>query len=176
MEPNWQVLGTIKNVNFLEGSTKKVKEPTIGEMLGELEQDQEVMADTITNVCSIGKQKEGKINLTKPSLASKAVAKEKNAREKKNSKKDKKEEPKGKSKLALKSGLGPSKKTIPAAKEPRTSPRKQPAIPMLKQNPQINPETGASYTMPAEKEVIQRLLEGRSKRKATPEKESSSSK
>ena len=37
MEPNGKVLGTIENVNFLEGSTEKVKEPTIEEMLSELE-------------------------------------------------------------------------------------------------------------------------------------------
>ena len=132
------------------------------------------MAYTVTNVCSMGKQKEGKINPTVPSLAPKDAVKEKKAKEKKKSKKDKKE-PKGKSKLALTSGLGPSKKTTPAAKEPRTSPRKQSAILMLKQNPRINLETGVPYTMAAEKEEIWRLLEGRGKRKATPEKESSSS-
>ena len=37
MEPDGKVQGTIENVNILEGSTQKVKEPTIVEMLGELE-------------------------------------------------------------------------------------------------------------------------------------------
>ena len=62
-------------------------------MLGKLDSDQEVMADTVTNVCSMGKQREGKINLTEPSPASKAAVKEKKAKKKKKSKKDKKEEP-----------------------------------------------------------------------------------
>ena len=53
-----KVLGTIENVNFLE------------EMLNELESKSEVMADTVTNVCSMGKSKKGKVNPTKLSLAS----------------------------------------------------------------------------------------------------------
>ena len=72
----------------------------------------------------MGKQKEGKVNLTEPSLASKAAAKQKKAKEKKKSRKDNKEEPKGKFRPTPKSGLGPSKKTTPAAEEPRASPRK----------------------------------------------------
>ena len=91
--------------------------------------------NTVTNVCSMGKQKVGKVNLTKPSPASKAAVKEKKTKERKKSKKDRKEEPKGISKLTLKSGLSPSKKTTPAAEEPRASPREKPTIPMLKQNP-----------------------------------------
>ena len=45
----------------------------------------------------------------------------------------------------------------------------------LKQIPRINPETGVPYTTIAKRDAIQRLLEERGKRKAMPEKESSSS-
>ena len=70
MKLDGKVLGTIENVNFFEEGIEKVKEPTIGEMLNELESKSEVMVDTVTNVCSMGKLKKGKVNPTKPSPAS----------------------------------------------------------------------------------------------------------
>ena len=154
MEPDGKVLGTIENVNFLEESAEKVKEPTIGELLGELELGQGVMVETVTNVCSMGKWKKGKTNPTEPSPASKAMAKEGS----------KKEKPKP----ALRSRLGSSGKTTPAGEEKQKTTT-------LKQNPKINPETGVPYTTVAKRDAIQRLLEGRGKRKAMLEKESSSS-
>ena len=66
MEPYGKVLGTIENVNFLEESAKKDEEPTIGELLGELELGQGVIVENVANVCSIGKQKKGRTNTTKP--------------------------------------------------------------------------------------------------------------
>ena len=70
MKPDGKVLGTIENVNFFEEGIGNVKEPTTGEMLNELESKSEVMADTVTNVCSMGKSKKGKVNPTKPFPAS----------------------------------------------------------------------------------------------------------
>ena len=70
IKPGGKVLGTIENVNFLEEGIEKVKEPTIGEMLNELESKSEVMVDTVTHVCSMGKSKKGKVNPTKQSPAS----------------------------------------------------------------------------------------------------------
>ena len=70
MKLDGKVLGTIENVNIFEEGIEKVEEPTIGEMLNELESKSEVMADTVTNVCSMGKSKKGKVNPTKPSPAS----------------------------------------------------------------------------------------------------------
>ena len=151
MEPDRKVL---ENVNFLEVSAEKVKEPTIGELLGELELGQGAMVETVTNVCSMGKQKKGKTNPTEPSPASKAMAK----------RGSKKEKPKP----APKSGFGPSRKTTPAGKEKQKTTT-------LKQNPRKNLETGVTYTTVVERGAIQRLLEGRGKRKAMLEKESSSS-
>ena len=75
MEPDGKVLGTIKNVNFLEESVEKVEEPTTGELLGELELGQDVIIENVADVCSMGKQKKGRMNPTKPSPASKVKAK-----------------------------------------------------------------------------------------------------
>ena len=154
MEPDGKVLGTIENVNFLEESAEKVKELTIGKLLGELDLGQGVMVETVTNVCSMGKWKRGKTNPTEPSPASKAMAKEGNKVEK--------------PKPAPRSRLGSSGKTTPVGEEKQKTTT-------LKQNPRINLETGVPYTTVAKRDAIQRLLEGRGKRKATQEKESSSS-
>ena len=70
MKLDGKILGTIENVNFFEEGIENVKEPTIGEMFNELESKSEVMADTVTNVCSMGKSKRGKVNPTKPPPAS----------------------------------------------------------------------------------------------------------
>ena len=84
MEPDGKVLGTIENVNFLEESIEKVKERTIGELLGELELGQGLMVETVTNVCSMGKWKKGEMNPTEPSPASKAMVKEGSKKENQN--------------------------------------------------------------------------------------------
>ena len=147
MEPDGKVLGTIENVNFLEQSAEKVKKPTIGELLEELELGQGVIVETVSNVCSMGKWKRRKINPTDPSPASKAMVKERSKKEK--------------SKPAPRSRLGSSGKTTTAGEEKQKTTT-------LKQNLRINPETGVPYTTVAKRDAIQRLLEGRSKRKTTP--------
>ena len=154
MKPNEKFLGSIENVNFLEEGLEKVKEPTIGEMLNELESKSEVMADTVTNVCSMGKSKKGKVNPTKPSPPSeKGKAKKKE--------KSEKEASKGKSKPAPKSGLGPEMKMTSAA-QPTTRPSmRDPPPKFLTQNPRINSVTGVPYTTEAEKWAIHELLERR---------------
>ena len=90
-------------MNFLEESAEKIKEPTIGELLGELELGQGVMVETVTNVCSMGKRKKEKTNPTEPSPASKAMVKERSKKEKQ--------------KPAPKSRFGPSGKTTPVGEE-----------------------------------------------------------
>ena len=79
MEPDGKILGTIKNVNFLEKQNEKIEEntisePTISKILGGLELDQELIGENIADVCSMGKQKRGRLNPTKPSPASKVQA------------------------------------------------------------------------------------------------------
>ena len=69
MEPDGKILGTIKNVNFLEKQNEEIEEntisePTICKILGGLELDQELIGETIADVCSMGKQKQGKPNPT----------------------------------------------------------------------------------------------------------------
>ena len=168
MKPDGKVLGPIENVNFFEEGIEKVKEPTTGKMLNELESKSEVMADTVTNVCSMGKSKKGKVNPTKLSPAS-----EKQKTEKKE--KREKEVSKGKPKPEPKSGLGPEKKVTPAAQpSTRTSPRDPPPN-LPTQNPRINPVTGIPYTTEAEKQAICELLERRGKRQDMPKEDSSSS-
>ena len=108
MEPDGKILGTIKNVNFLKKQNEKIEEntiskPTISEILGGLEIGQELKRKNIADVCSMGKQKWGRQNPTKPSPASK-VAKKKKAAPKK-------------PKPGPKSGLGSSDKTTPGAGE-----------------------------------------------------------
>ena len=61
--------GLLKISTFSKKVLKKLQEPTIAEMLSKLESKSEVMADTVTNVCSMDKSKKGKVNPTKPSLA-----------------------------------------------------------------------------------------------------------
>ena len=102
MEPDGKILGTIKDVNFLKKQNEKIEgntisEPTIIEILGGLEIDQELKRENIADVCSMGKQKWGRPNPTEPSPASKVAKKKKAALEKQ--------------KPAPKSGLGLSDKT-----------------------------------------------------------------
>ena len=168
MKLDGRVLRTIENVNLLEEGIEKVKEPTIGEMLSELESKSEVMADTVTNVCSMGKSKKGKVNPTKPSLA---LEKQKAKKKEKSEMEVSKEKPKP----APKSGLGPKKKIASAAQPTtRSSPRDLPPK-FPTQNPRINPATGVPYTTVAEKRAIRELLKGRGKRQDVPEEDSSSS-
>ena len=87
MEPGGKILGTIKDVNFLKKQNEKIEgntisEPTISEILGGLEIDQELKRENIADVCSMGKQKRGRPNPTEPSPASKEVKKKKAALEK----------------------------------------------------------------------------------------------
>ena len=82
MELDLKVLGTIKDVNFLEKQNEKIEgntisEPTISEISGGLEIDQELKRENIADVCSMGKQKWGRPNPTKPSPASKVAKKKK---------------------------------------------------------------------------------------------------
>ena len=58
MKSDGEVLGTIENLNFLEES-REAKEPTIGEMLDELESDPEVTENTVANVCSMKTERRG---------------------------------------------------------------------------------------------------------------------
>ena len=157
MEPGGKILGTIKDVNFLEKQNEKIEgntigEPTISEILGGLEIDQELKRENIADVCSMGKQKWGRLNPTEPSPASKE-AKKKAALEKR--------------KPAPKSGLGSSDKTTPEAAEMMGV--------LLKANPWINPETGIPRTTEVEKEAIRRLLESRGRGQTTSVADSSSS-
>ena len=157
MEPDGKILGTIKNVNFLEKQKEKIEEntisePTISEILGGLELDQELIGENIADVCSMGKQKWGRPNPTEPSPASKVVEKKK---------KDKNQE---KPKPAPKSRLGSLDKTTPGAREMKKV--------MLKANPRINLETGVPRTTEVEREAIWRIL-GRGQ--TTPAADSSSS-
>ena len=82
MEPDGKILGTIKNVNFLEKQNKEIEEHTIGEptiskILEGLELDQDLKRENIADVCSMGKQKKRRPNPTKPSSASKVAKKKK---------------------------------------------------------------------------------------------------
>ena len=125
MEPDKKILGTIRNVNFLKKQNEKIEEntisePTISEILGGLELDQELIGENIADVCSMGKQKWVRPNPTEPSPASKVAKKKKAALEK--------------PKPTPKSGLGSSDKTTPEAREMKRV--------LLKANPWINPETG----------------------------------
>ena len=138
-------------------------------MLNELESKSEVMVDTVTNVCSMGKSKKGKMNPTKPSLDSE----KQNAKKKE---KSEKEVSKEKSKPAPKSGLDPKKK-IASTAQPTTRPSPRDPPPKFPtQNPRINPATGVPYTTEAEKWAIHELLKRRGKRQDVPEEDSSSSK
>ena len=151
-----KILGTIKNVNFLEKQNEKIEEntiskPTISKILGRLELDQELIEENIADVCSMGKQKWGRPNPTKPSPASKVVKKKKKGKdmEKLGSTPEsgqgmlgkstpevgrQKKAELEKSKAAPKYRLGSSDKTTPEV-------RKMKKV-MLKANLKINPETG----------------------------------
>ena len=158
MEPDGKILGTIKNVNFLEKQNEKIEEntirtPTISEILGGLEIDQELIRKNIADVCSMGKQKRGRLNPTEPSPASKVAKKKKAVPEK--------------PKPAPKSGLGSSDKNTPEAREMKRV--------LLKANPRINPEAGVPQTTEVERDAIQRLLESRGRGQTTPVADSSSS-
>ena len=158
MEPDGKILGTIKNVNFLEKQNEKIEEntiskPTISEILGGQEVDQELIRENIADVCSMGKQKWGRPNPNEPSPASK-VAKKKKATPQK-------------PKPAPKSRLGSSDKATPEAGETKRV--------LLKANPRINPETGVPQTTEAEGVAIRRLLERRSRGQTTSVADSSSS-
>ena len=185
MEPDGRILGTIKNVNFLEKQNKKIEEntlskPTISEILGGLELDQELIGENIADVCSMGKQKWGRLNPTKPSPASKVVKKKKKDKdqEKLGSTPKSRQGMSGKSTPEAgrqekavpeksKSGLGSSDKTTLEARETKKV--------MLKANPRINPETGVPQTTEVEREAIWRLLERRGRGQTTPTVDSSSS-
>ena len=158
MEPDGKILGTIKNVNFLEKQNEKIEEntihePTISEIFGGLEIDQELIRENIADVYSLGKQKQGRPNPTKPSPASKVAKKKKAVPEK--------------PKPAPKSWLVSSDKTTPEAGEMKRV--------LLKANPRINPETGVPQTTEVERDAIQRLLESRGRGQTTPAADSSSS-
>ena len=47
-----------------------LSEPTISKILGGIELDQELIEENIADVCSMGKQKRGRPNLTEPLPAS----------------------------------------------------------------------------------------------------------
>ena len=86
MELDGKILGTIKDVNFLEKQNEKIEgntisEPTISEISGELEIDQELKRENIADVCSMGKQKWGRPNPTEPSPASKVAKRKGSPRE-----------------------------------------------------------------------------------------------
>ena len=124
-KPDGKILGTIKNVNFLETQNEKIEEntisePTISEILGGLELDHELIRENIADVCSMGKQKWGRPNPTKPSPTSKVAKKKKATPEK--------------PKPAPKSRLGLPDKTTSEARETKRV--------ELRANPRINPETG----------------------------------
>ena len=158
MESDGKILGIIKDVNFLEKQSEKIEgntisKPTISEILGGLEIDQELKKENITDVCSMGKQKRGRLNPTKPSPAFKVAKKKKAVLEK--------------PKPAPKSRLGSLDKTTPEAGETKRV--------LLKANPRINPETGVPGTTEAEREAIWRLLESRGRGQTTPAADSSSS-
>ena len=152
MEPDGKILGTIKSVNFLKKHNEKIEEdtisePTISKILGGLELDQELIGENIADVCSMGKQQQGRLNPTKPSPASKVVKKKKKDKDQEKpgsipksgqgmsgkstqeARRQKKAVPE-KSKPAPKSGLGSLDKTTPEAGKMKEV--------MLK----VNPETG----------------------------------
>ena len=123
MEPDGKILGTITNVNFLEKQNEKIEEntiskPTISEILGGLELDQKLIVENIADVCSMGKQKRGRPNPTKPSPASKVANKKK---------KDKDQEKPG---STPKSGQGMSGKSTPEARrQKKAAPEKSMPVP-----------------------------------------------
>ena len=147
MEPDGKILGTIKDVNFLEKQNEKIEEntiskPTISEILGGLELDQELIGENIADVCSMGKQKWGRPNPTKPSPASK-VAKKK--------KKDKDQEKPG---STPKSGQGMSGKSTPEARrQKKAAPEKSTPVPKsrLGTSGKTTPEAGRQKKAALEK-------------------------
>ena len=139
MEPDGKILGTIKNVNFLKKQNGKIEEntisePTISEILGGLELDQELIGkaeshQTIPSLKS-GKKKKKDKDQGKPGSTPKSGQGmlDKSTPE---ARRQKKEVPE-KLMPAPKSRLVSSDKTTPEA-------RKMKKV-MLKTNPRINPE------------------------------------
>ena len=176
-----RVVGSIPDVNFVEGMKQMSDGESIGEILNELvpqgsendDQSNERGSDCGYN--SMAREKQGKPSAV-PSPATKAANKER-----KKEKQEKKDEGKDKLKPPLRSGLGPPALTTPLLMTMGPTTRPSPAkhdvmtspegAPLLK-DPKIDKRTGVPKTSEAEKAQIRELLAGREKGKTAEAEES----
>ena len=167
------VMGSIPDVNFVDGMNQVPAEESIGEMLSKLglenptpsEQNNEIDFD---NDCySMGKEKQGKLNPI-PSPRTKAADKEKEKQKQKE-----KDKGKDKPKPPPKSRLGPTPPTAPLLSTTKLTTRQSarersgiqsPEGAPLLTNPRINPTMGVLYTTEAERRAIKEILNKRNKR------------
>ena len=173
LEPGMgKVMGSIPNVNFVDGMNQAPVEESIGEMLSKLGNGSSTLAEQNDKISfdndnsSMGKQKQGKQN---PVLS--PASKEEKKREKEKQKEN--EKGKDKPKLPPNSGLGPTPPTAPLLSTTKPTTRQSPKKRNATQSPEgaplhsnlrINPTTGVPYTTEAERRAIKEILDKRHKR------------